>query len=375
MKRNKQHYDSKNYRGHRPRTENIEAEQREKNNEKYRSSVKTIPNEHEEYILSLCLLGNWGLASCGKDGKIIVYDLKNFENIFVINNSYDAEDKKHKAHQICGVHSICGLKNGNLASADCDGVVKIWEIPQALKSRKSKLLQVLKGHESEVYKVIELEDEKLCSSSYDRTIKIWDEKNYECIKTLKTPEDTVISLLQMNDYLVSAGISGYRSLRLWNLKNWKCKYIREVYCCYDALTKTKDNKLILGGYKEFFIVDLGKLEEIVVTIIRNMQFGDISSVLVSESGKILLGNYQGMIISFQNEKEKREEQERGREQEEQQEKEEEEANVKVIIKEENRVKIEEVDRNRITCIVNTGDTIVSSSFDRNLSIIYEEGFF
>ena len=110
----------------------------------------------------------------------------------------------------------------------------------------------------------------------------------------------------------------------------------EVYCCYDALTKTKDNKLILGGYKEFFIVDLGKLEEIVVTIIRNMQFGDISSVLVSESSKILLGNYQGMIISFQKEKEKRVEQERGREQEEQQEKEEEEANVKIIIKEESK---------------------------------------
>ena len=44
--------------------------------------------------------------------------------------------------------------------------------------------KILKGHKDHVEKVILLNNNCLCTCSYDKTIKIWDLKTTNCINTL-----------------------------------------------------------------------------------------------------------------------------------------------------------------------------------------------
>ena len=113
------------------------------------------------------------------------------------------------------VLSVCGLRNGNLASSRCFGNVIIYEI----NGNRCKHIHTLQGHTYWVTKVIELKDGRLSSCFFDKIIRICDE-NYEPIQSLNGHTYDIVSIIEMNDYIIYVGADN--ALRIWNKKTYEC---------------------------------------------------------------------------------------------------------------------------------------------------------
>ena len=77
------------------------------------------------------------------------------------------------------------LKNGNLVSGGEDSQSKNWDSHLIIWKSKTEepeffdLFQVLRGHESDVNCIIQLDDDRIASGTKDRTNRIWKIDNVE----------------------------------------------------------------------------------------------------------------------------------------------------------------------------------------------------
>ena len=85
------------------------------------------------------LLRDGRIVSGGSKG-IVIFDKYIYQSDIFINDK-DA-------------NTVCGLRNGNLAYADFEGKIKIYEIDE----NNHKLIHTLKEHHWTANKIIELED-------------------------------------------------------------------------------------------------------------------------------------------------------------------------------------------------------------------------
>ena len=75
-----------------------------------------------------------------------------------------------------------------------------------LNLKEYKLVKTISEHENHVTKVIILNDLRLCSSSFDGTIKIFDKDNYEVLLIIKEHNFIINYVTQLkNNQLVSCG--------------------------------------------------------------------------------------------------------------------------------------------------------------------------
>ena len=246
---------------------------------------KTIKDEEkkEKEKYSMCFLADRRLVSAGggnKKGKIIIYEKKTFEPQIIIKDD-------------CKVFSVCGLKNGNLASGYSEGgLIKIWKI----NDNNYLLLHTLKEHNYAVNKIIELEDGRLFTCSYDETIKVWDDK-YQCIMTLQRNSQDIKSIIEIKDYIISVSDEYHKTAMVWNKSTYKfLKKVENVYCSWlNGLAKIKENAIIIGGENEIFILDILSFQS---KSLKNNQFGKIFSICVLKEDQVLIGNAQGNLFCF-----------------------------------------------------------------------------
>lgn len=84
-----------------------------------------------------------------------------------------------------------------LAVACDDGIVRIWNIPEAgLDSSKETPDIELKGHLERLYciKFHPYAKNLIASGSYDRSIKLWNIETQQAVRTLKGPENVIFSM-------------------------------------------------------------------------------------------------------------------------------------------------------------------------------------
>lgn len=243
--------------------------------------IKTVKNKHTDGIRALCFLKDKRMVSCSEDQSIMVYHLNTFEVDIHIQNCHDYS-----------VWSLYVLKNGNLGSSGGDEI-KIWKI----KGNNYKLLYTLLGHEDDVLKLIELKDNKLCSCSF-REIKIWDNKcNYKCIRSLKGHDSWVNSIFEIDNYIISsAGVD--QTIRIWSQSTYQTVTLMKDIYSYSAngLSKLRDNVIIVGGKSKIFIFDTLFFQ---VKSFEDNELGDIVCLTVLKNGKILLGCTEGIIACFE----------------------------------------------------------------------------
>ena len=65
---------------------------------------------------------------------------------------------------------------------------RIWNI------KSGECLKVLEGHSNDVFSIKKLCDDRLVSSSYDKTVKLWDLNTGECLRTFIGHESILYSL-------------------------------------------------------------------------------------------------------------------------------------------------------------------------------------
>ena len=101
------------------------------------------------------------------------------------------------------------ISNEKIISGSADKTIKIWEI------ESGKCLNTLKGHNDEVFDIIQITNEKIASCSNNGHIKIWNFNDGECIKTIKTGI-SIYLLYKLSEQIILCS-SDYK-LKLWNIE-------------------------------------------------------------------------------------------------------------------------------------------------------------
>ena len=78
-----------------------------------------------------------------------------------------------------GIRALLQIEQ-NIVSGSDDKTFKVWQL-----SSSGQRLKTFPGHSNYVYCLYRLSDGYLCSGSGDNSIKFWDVRSEECIKTLE----------------------------------------------------------------------------------------------------------------------------------------------------------------------------------------------
>ena len=158
---------------------------------------ENILKGHSDCVLCLINLMDGKLCSGSSDCSIKIWDWE--KNICELT----LEDNKD------WIKCLYQLKNGYILSGLNDGTIKIWE--------KDKNTYNLFGHLGSIRGFCQINDQYFASSSFDKTIKIWDINIMKCINTLKGHKSNVIGIIFINNYLISC--SNDKTIKFWKNSN------------------------------------------------------------------------------------------------------------------------------------------------------------
>ena len=248
---------------------------------------------HLDSVTNIFLLDNNTLCSCSCDGKIIIYDLSSFKELYLIEDNVK-------------IIFHTKLSNNNIVSCCENGDIKIYgknsSFIKIFDSNDFILLDTLDSHKQPVCKVIEINEKLIASCALDGQIKIWENINnkYNCKKSIFINEEgQSINLLKINENEIvsSSSISNY--LTFWNISNFTIiNMIKNIVCNWNrnSLLMATKNILLVGGdiyddkYYGIYLID----------IINHQLYSHIDNDL-SITSVIKLSN-ERILIGCENEK-------------------------------------------------------------------------
>ena len=150
---------------------------------------------HELNIFCLIKLNNDKICSAGNDKVIKIWNWK--------ENKLEANLTGNKSW----IKSLLYLKNKNIIlSGSDDGIIKYFE--------NNKDIKEIKAHENSVKYLCNINERYIASCSFDKSIKIWDLNEGNCVQNLNGHLDKVICLLYHSDgYLISC--SNDKTFIIW----------------------------------------------------------------------------------------------------------------------------------------------------------------
>ena len=251
-----------------------------------------IKNQHNNNSSILCLLitSQGKLFSGGSDNIICAYNFNWDKREFYYDNTLSGHRNS--------INNLCEMPNYNfILSCSDDKTIKMWNI------NNYQCVKTYEGHNSDVNCVLALEDGRVISASTDKTIKVWNEKG-ECKNTLTGHSDPVRSLILSNDKRIIS-CSSDKSVRFWDLNTLKCQNehtIKDVPCSGNTnctLYMPNEDKLFVGGQGVIKIIDL-KQYKVIGTINEGLNGKGIHSIvkLIDGSFVVCLNSNSDNIIKF-----------------------------------------------------------------------------
>ena len=135
---------------------------------------------HLDCILSLILLKNNNLCSGSADNNIKLWDW--------VKGICIATLRGHEKWVKC----IFELDNGIILSGSDDKTIRLW--------KDKKQISVLKGHEHSVRAFCQINSSYFASAGFDNTIKIWGIKTLKCVQNLVGHKSNIICLITLKNY-------------------------------------------------------------------------------------------------------------------------------------------------------------------------------
>ena len=246
----------------------------------------------DDYINSVIVLLDGRIATGSKDRSITIYNQITMEQELVIKNAHESN-----------IYSLCQLSNNKIFSASADGMLNVWSIV----GKEFEKAGIMKGHKDGVFKVIALTKNRVASCSFDNSIGIWSGiKPYNNIKMITMPS-FVSSIIQLKD--IELLVSASTDINFFTLTDYKKKpkAVKKVFCnSMNALAELKHRRLIVGGSRGLIFIINNELytKEIVINGIEMIDRNDIGwrgvfSFIMLDDGSVLCGTPSGTILHLE----------------------------------------------------------------------------
>jgi WD40 repeat protein len=191
------------------------------------------------WIMTLCNISEVSFAIGLEDSSIKIYTRNSDTQTHVF--------KEYRHHSEVVVSLLYLPKQNYLLSGSWDKTINV------LCLTEEKSIKTLTGHNNTVSSLISLNDETFASSSIG-VIKIWSIKadtSIECIKTINADEESPKSISLYNlgsDLMVSTSNDEFK---IWDLKNYECLKTYKEDSAIHGLIGTKNESIITHTNNKF----------------------------------------------------------------------------------------------------------------------------
>jgi WD40 repeat protein len=205
--------------------------------------LKTIKLE-ESLLVSLSLvLSNGNIAIVPLEDSVVS------KMIFILDSSNNYKLMKTIIEHQSQVYSLVNLSDNKFASGGTS--IRIW------CNINYTCLKTLTGHGGDVDALLYLANNNtLLSGLLDKTIRIWECNNYLCIKTIYAHDRGVLCFSKLgNGYFASGSYD--KKIKIWDLMNYQCIATLEGHDIgVITLLSLKEKRLVSGSFgKEIIIWD------------------------------------------------------------------------------------------------------------------------
>ena len=283
---------------------------------------------HKDFITNLILLDENTLCSCSIDGNVIFLNAKNFNILGIIKENI-------------GIIYIEKLSDNNIILCCEDGSLRIYKekeenslnkisditkfiavggillfapklTPVAIQlllenkenknnqkiyiSKKYELLEIIKGHQESVCKVIEISKNMIISTGLDTKMRVWQKKdsNFTCIKSLTVNDElgSSTNILKINRNEIVSAATNANYIIFWNINTLKeYKKISNIVCHWNrnSMKMINNNTLFIGGdnYNGIYLIDVVNYQ--LTSRINIEKVASVSSIITLNNGNILIG--------------------------------------------------------------------------------------
>ncbi len=231
-------------------------------------------------INHICLLKDGRLISCGNPGDLTLIK-KSPTGIYEKVLCTEVHTKE--------ISYVTQLKNGKIITCSNDNTMKILSVND---DDNINIEQVLKSHQSSVYKVIEIND-TLISISSDLNFKVWKKKydNYICSNTIQFQKyRSYGNIMKINDNEFVTLSVGDCCLKFWDIKTLKLiKEINNIKTCWgmENMCIIDDDILCIGGtdFEGYYLIQISNHQ--ILTIIKGPE--KVYSIKKCLDGNIIFG--------------------------------------------------------------------------------------
>jgi WD40 repeat protein len=203
-------------------------------------SCEAIMTDHIDEIDDIIQLRDGSLATSSKDNTVRIWDTDTWvcKNIITLSMG---KTPHTPVNNRLSVPAIIELSDGKLVTASYDKSVKVFE------PKTFNLLYTLSGHDKVVTQAAQLNEKHLLTTGDDKVI-VWDiSSEFGKVSTLDLHNNTVTTLLVLKDGKHFATGSLDKSVRIWDNKLFQCSYVLEGHSDgVTAMHQLKDGRLVTG---------------------------------------------------------------------------------------------------------------------------------
>lgn len=228
---------------------------------------------HQSLITCLLYLKDKRIATGSQDASIKLYETRGFKCQLQI-----------PAH-LSGVTHLAETEKGYLVSCSCDCTLKLWEI----NFKCFRNIAVFCGHLRWVTSSVPLGLTTIVSGSEDQTVKVWDTPSHKPLKTIEF-NGMVSGLHKLNNYNRIVVFTHDKTASFMDIED-DYKIIKKLPGVYaylnNSFLETDDDKLIVGGFEQFNIIDLKTLK--VIKTVEEKKLSYIGSLALINNNTLVLG--------------------------------------------------------------------------------------
>ena len=202
--------------------------------------------EDENKIFSLITLPDDKFASSSQDKTIKIFSQITFQCLLTLIGHTSL------------VYSISQISRKRIISGSRDQTIKIWSYNTEEEIFNCEI--TFYGHKGEIHKVIELENKNgnFISTSEDRTLRVWNEINKQCILIINIINDNIWDIINISNNRVCFG-SEFKEKKFYFFHIQRQEIIYQLELCVSGKKKKKklnNNLIAIGTFQKIIILNV-----------------------------------------------------------------------------------------------------------------------